>query len=81
MRLLHTRTLQLHEFFKDIPPYAILSHRWEDEEVTFQDMQTGRTSEKAGWTKITGCCTKAASDGWEFAVSLILGEHEKRFTI
>ncbi len=36
MRLIHTSKLELHEFFGDaIPPYAILSHYWEDEEVSF----------------------------------------------
>ncbi|KAF5363040.1 hypothetical protein D9758_012636 [Tetrapyrgos nigripes] len=39
MRLLNTKTLRLEEFFDEIPPYAILSHTWEDEEVTFQDIQ------------------------------------------
>ncbi|KAF5363018.1 hypothetical protein D9758_012654 [Tetrapyrgos nigripes] len=39
MRLLHTRTLRVQEFFTYIPRYAILSHTWEDEEVTFQDIQ------------------------------------------
>jgi hypothetical protein len=36
MRLLNTTNLQLEEFASDaIPSYAILSHRWESEEVTF----------------------------------------------
>ncbi|KAF5363083.1 hypothetical protein D9758_012621 [Tetrapyrgos nigripes] len=39
MRLLNTRTLRVREFFTYIPRYAILSHTWEDEEVTFQDIQ------------------------------------------
>jgi hypothetical protein len=43
MRLVNTTTIQLHEFFDDeIPPYAILSHRWETDEVTFQDLMEGR---------------------------------------
>ncbi|KAF5363057.1 hypothetical protein D9758_012640 [Tetrapyrgos nigripes] len=39
MRLLNTKTLRLQEFLTDIPRYAILSHTWENEEVTFQDIQ------------------------------------------
>ncbi|KAF2809939.1 HET-domain-containing protein [Mytilinidion resinicola] len=69
MRLLDTETLKLHEFFGDnIPPYAILSHRWEDGEVSFQDMQDPHTaSQKAGWTKIKRFCEKAARYSYEYA--------------
>lgn len=36
MRLVHTSKLILQEFIGDtIPPYAILSHRWEQDEVRF----------------------------------------------
>ncbi|KAK3681095.1 hypothetical protein B0T22DRAFT_485657 [Podospora appendiculata] len=39
MRLLNTQTLRLEEFFEaDLPPYAILSHTWEKEEVLLPDM-------------------------------------------
>jgi hypothetical protein len=69
MRFLNTISLALHEFFGDsIPSYAILSHRWEDAEVTFQDLQTGgRPILKEGWSKIEGCCAQAVRDGWEYA--------------
>lgn len=41
MRLLHTSTLKLCEFHDDeIPDYAILSHTWEDGEVSFQEMES-----------------------------------------
>ncbi|KAF5350767.1 hypothetical protein D9758_010383 [Tetrapyrgos nigripes] len=40
MRLLNTETLKVREFFTEIPRYAILSHTWEDEEITFQDIQS-----------------------------------------
>ncbi|KAF5363052.1 hypothetical protein D9758_012645 [Tetrapyrgos nigripes] len=39
MRLLNTKTLRVQEFLTEIPLYAILSHTWEAEEVTFQDIQ------------------------------------------
>ena len=40
MRLLNTSTLKLREFHDDeIPDYAILSHTWEDGEVSFQAME------------------------------------------
>jgi hypothetical protein len=37
MRLINVRTLGLEEFYADIPHYAILSHTWSAEEVSFQD--------------------------------------------
>ncbi|PMD16891.1 hypothetical protein NA56DRAFT_649170 [Hyaloscypha hepaticicola] len=53
MRLLNSSKLTLHEFFgSNIPKYAILSHRWEDEEVTFQDMrdEKGPGMAGSGWS-------------------------------
>ncbi|KAH0445037.1 het domain-containing protein [Colletotrichum camelliae] len=39
MRLINVDTLELEEFFDDdIPKYAILSHTWGHEEVSFQDL-------------------------------------------
>jgi hypothetical protein len=68
MRLLNTSTLKLHEFVGDsIPHYTILSHRWEKEEVLFQDLESGRGIDIEGFSKIKRCCEKAARDGWEYA--------------
>ncbi|KAI0549819.1 heterokaryon incompatibility protein-domain-containing protein [Xylaria curta] len=43
MRLLNTATLQLQDFVEGVEgtqsPYAILSHTWGDQEVTFQDLR------------------------------------------
>lgn len=40
MRLLNTTTHDFREFFDgQIPPYAILSHRWGDDEVSFQEFE------------------------------------------
>ena len=41
MRLLDTSTFELEKFFDEIkiPRYAILSHKWEDEEITLQELQ------------------------------------------
>ena len=37
----------------DIPPYAILSHTWsEGEEVTYDELITGKGENKAGYDKI-----------------------------
>jgi len=44
MWLLDTSTLALHSFMgDDVPPYAILSHTWGDEELSFQDMLSLQT--------------------------------------
>jgi hypothetical protein len=72
MRLLDTATLEIHEYFgSQIPFYAILSHRWGDGEVTLQDLKSEGRVDLAGWTKITGCCSQARKDGWEYAVCVI----------
>jgi hypothetical protein len=67
MRLLNTKTLQLHEYHSKIPQYAILSHTWvENEEVTFEDLESSDREKKAGFRKIQRCCSQAASDGYKF---------------
>jgi hypothetical protein len=61
MRLLNVKTRQLEEFFGDeIPDYAILSHTWGKEEVTFQDLKDPRHKDKHGYAKIEGTCQLAA---------------------
>lgn len=66
MRLLNANTLQLVEFVSDIPPYAILSHTWGPEEVTFQDMQSPERDRKKGFAKVVGCCRQARLDTIEW---------------
>ena len=53
MRLLHSRTLEFKEFFnqESTPPYAILSHTWGDEEITFKDMRKYLKSVKMAETQ------------------------------
>jgi hypothetical protein len=67
MRLLHSRTLTFHEFFENAtPPYAILSHTWEQEEVTYQDMKGPEAQKLAGYIKIQHCCKLAALEELDF---------------
>lgn len=57
------------EFLDDaIPRYAILSHRWEDndQEVTFEDMVHGLGQEKAGYDKIKFCGEQAVRDDLQY---------------
>ncbi|KAI1113282.1 HET-domain-containing protein [Nemania sp. NC0429] len=75
MRLINTQTQELTEFFHNVPPYAILSHTWEKEEVTFQEyvLATGPEARrhthirrKAGFSKIIGACQRARHDGLKY---------------
>ncbi|KAE8306946.1 HET-domain-containing protein [Aspergillus transmontanensis] len=71
MRLIRTkRPLELQEFTEnELPKYAILSHRWEKEEVTFQEMirSDETTKSKAGYKKIERFCSRAHQDSLEYA--------------
>ena len=75
MRLLHTTKLHLVEFQAHqgilppvIPPYAILSHTWAVEEVSFQDAQQGLARSRRGYEKVAGACALAVQDGFDYLV-------------
>ena len=60
MRLLDMTSLELREFEgESIPEYAILSHTWEDEEVSFQMLPKPEAISLKGFQKITACCNLA----------------------
>jgi hypothetical protein len=68
MRLINTATLELQDFsLKTIPPYAILSHTWGTDEVTFQDALSRNVSSGKGYMKIQQSCLLARRRGLEFA--------------
>lgn len=68
MRLINTATLEFREFFdRDIPRYAILSHRWGSDEVSFQDFEKGLRQSREGFAKIDNCCDLALSHNNEWA--------------
>ncbi|PQE33503.1 hypothetical protein CJF32_00003387 [Rutstroemia sp. NJR-2017a WRK4] len=48
------------------PPYAILSHTWTDQEVTYQDLISGAGKSKSGYEKIEFCGEQAARDGLRY---------------
>lgn len=52
----------------DIPPYAILSHTWADDnnEVTFEDILGNSGKEKSGYRKILFCGRQARIDNLEY---------------
>ncbi|OMP84373.1 Vegetative incompatibility protein HET-E-1 [Diplodia seriata] len=76
MRLLNCRTLKLESFNDDAPRYAILSHRWREEEILFDDFQpdgpadrkAGHRSlckearDKEGYQKLHMACAQAVND-------------------
>lgn len=54
----------------DLPPYAILSHTWEEDEVSFQQWETRDTldiSHMQGYKKIRKFGQEAASNGFQWA--------------
>jgi hypothetical protein len=70
MRLLDVRSYKVKVFTeKNVPPYAILSHTWDTEEVTLQDIENGRADKLLGFRKIAGCCNQAEMDGFDYIVS------------
>lgn len=69
MYLLNVSSLALESFLEDAaPPYAILSHTWEQNaEVSFQDIQNlDSAKKKKGFAKILSTAKKAEDDGLDF---------------
>jgi hypothetical protein len=59
--------LELHTFVDNIPPYAILSHCWKDEEVVFSDLaDLDVAKKKKGYSKIEKTCELALHDGYNY---------------
>ncbi|KAK1830421.1 HET-domain-containing protein [Podospora conica] len=68
MRLINTDTGVFEEFIgRNIPKYAILSHTWEEEEVSFSDMQKEGYQRKKGYVKIYMTCKLARDAGIQYA--------------
>ncbi|KAI0403472.1 heterokaryon incompatibility protein-domain-containing protein [Xylaria palmicola] len=64
MRLIDIPSMTICEYQgEEVPPYAILSHTWGKEEVSFSDFEEGRRASMQGFQKILGCCRQAAYDG------------------
>ncbi|KAH9906699.1 HET-domain-containing protein [Xylariomycetidae sp. FL2044] len=68
MRLINIRNRELEEHFGDrVPRYAILSHAWGDDEVSFQEWHDKEHRQaKEGFAKIDSACRQAARDGLEY---------------
>jgi hypothetical protein len=72
MRLLNTEepatgNSKIQEFREEeLPQYAILSHTWDAEEVTFKDMEGPYIPNKKGYAKIRNCCSVARNAGFKY---------------
>jgi len=65
LRLLHTKSLTFEEFYDSrTPNYAILSHRWEEKEVSCKEMRMGTAQAGQDLSKIHSCCKLAARRGF-----------------
>jgi hypothetical protein len=74
MWLIETSTFALHEFQSEPPAYAILSHTWGEDEVTFQNLKdlasqkdgVADATVKPGFDKVKKCCAQALEDGFKY---------------
>jgi hypothetical protein len=65
MWLLNTKTISLEEFTEEtLPSYAILSHTWSTEEVTFRAIKDHPNASKKmkGYAKVRDACNQALTD-------------------
>jgi Heterokaryon incompatibility protein (HET) len=70
MRLINVLSMEMEEHFGDgskLPKYAILSHRWLNEEVSFRDYQLRAYANMRGYKKIQYTCEQAKKDGLNYA--------------
>ncbi|RDW70383.1 hypothetical protein BP5796_08780 [Coleophoma crateriformis] len=70
MRLINTSTFRFEQFLgTKKPPYAILSHTWDSQEVTYDEMlnPSQETRRKTGFQKIESCCGIAKEYGLSYA--------------
>ncbi|KAI1854280.1 hypothetical protein JX266_001421 [Neoarthrinium moseri] len=66
MRLINVRTLVIQEFGQSTPPYAILSHTWEEGEVSYQEFHKRAAKKKPGFLKISRFCREARQQGYDY---------------
>jgi hypothetical protein len=56
----------IHVATHNTPPYAILSHTWTAQEVTFEDLISGAGKIKSSYDKIKFCGEQATRDGLQY---------------
>jgi hypothetical protein len=71
MRLINATTLRMKEFTGTVPPYAILSHTWGEDEVSYDDFMREAAASQLGFRKIQSCCKQAILDGLNYVVGTL----------
>ena len=67
MRLINTESLKFKEFFDDkIPKYAISSHRWIEEEISYKIYKRSKQKNGSSFDKILGLCDLAKQRSLEW---------------
>jgi hypothetical protein len=73
MRLLDSTTLDFCQFLneRELPPYAILSHRWGQDKVSYEDvlkrgLRDRQLGESEGCDKILRCARQTRHDGLKY---------------
>ena len=67
MRLLNVYSLELEQFNDhELPPYAILSHTWGRDEISFQTLKGASYEEKKGFAKIYHAARVAQGENWQY---------------
>lgn len=69
MWFLNASTRRLEAFTDELDilgGYAILSHRWAEEEVTFDEIHLPEARTKQGYQKIEYACAQAVHDGYDY---------------
>lgn len=68
MWLINVRTRLLEEYVgSNVPSYAILSHTWDEDEVSFQQYNSGDFKGRRGYNKIHMTCVTAEEEGLSYA--------------
>jgi hypothetical protein len=62
----HEKLELIEEFSQDIPRYAILSHTWGRDEVTFEHVRNGTAHKHEAYGKVISAMKQAALDGHDY---------------
>ncbi|EPE03096.1 hypothetical protein F503_08710 [Ophiostoma piceae UAMH 11346] len=69
MRLLNAKTFKFHDFHRNPPQYAILSHTWGrvEDEVSYRDINDSTATDRKAWhQKVVPCAERAIEDGYDY---------------
>ncbi len=69
MRLINVHTFKQADRFKDnrTPPYAILSHRWTENEISYQEfLNITKDALNTGFAKVANACAQAKQTGLDW---------------